>query len=308
MALSSNKRARIVRLIREHHMAFAVDALGEDAVPAEFMHTSVVQPVTERGAVHHAQVAFPAMQAIGAFSAATDHKLARMTPEAFWKFIEHAPPQFSPIELDAIQATKAHVGRLIKGMGEDVVEAFEHAAHEDLAIVRHEIALGIARGKSNEQIERRLKTKIDDTERNWTMIVRTELHNAKEHGKALALTRRGRDPHVYKLPKPDACRFCKLLYLVNGKRPRIFRLSELAAHGTNYGRRGGRPQLVGDGATEWKPTIGALHPLCQCELHEMPDGHMFDRDGKVVQSTRKSMEPDELPDALRSLIGHRCEA
>ena len=163
--------------------------------------------------------------------------------------------------------------------------------------------MGIARGSTNEQIVRRLKKKIGENERNWALVVTTELHNAQDHGTALTVARdSGHEALVYKVPHADACRYCKQLYLMPNGRPRLFKLSTLINNGSNVGRKAGRP-----GSTEWKAVIGSTHPACQCELRHLPDGHTLDNKGNVVQSMRKAI-PDDLPPKIAALISHRCEA
>lgn len=318
MPLSELARKKILQLIADHHLAFQAEVLGHDAISHENYERLVRNGVLRPGSVEHTQVALPAAHTIGKMASSADMfpekssvSLARMPPDKFWAFIATAPPQFDQHELDAIQSTKEHVGRLITNLAVMLMHDFEHATHEEatklrheaLATVQHEIALGIARRQSKEQIERRLRKKLKDASRDWALIVATELHNAQEHGKALALARGGHDPLVYKEIRPDACRFCRMLYM-NGKRPRVFKLSELVSNGTNYGRKAVHPTRTGK--TEWRAVIGATHPACQCELRELPAGYSFDTQGKLVQTTRKATS-DEMTAGLRALIGHRCE-
>jgi len=304
--LSADKRSKIRQAIVDHHLAFTVEVLGDDAIPREDFDRLVRKGVLKQGTVEHAQVAMQAAHTVGRMSAIamSDDKLSRLKPAEFWQFIETAPPQFNQTELDAMNAAREHVGLHIKNLGIGLAHDFEVATHEEaaklrhaaLATVQHETALGIARDSSNASIMRRMKNRITDAERDWALVVVTELHNAKEFGKALALARSTRDPLVFKRPRPDACRFCKMLFLKDG-RPRIFKLSSLVKNGTNVDRK----------QKEWKPVVGAVHPACQCELYELPDGFKLDAQGKLVPSLKKSL-PDDLTDDLRALIGHRCEA
>lgn len=303
MALSNRQREKIRRLIADHHLAFMVDVLGDDAIDPKEHARLVRQGILKMHPVEHSQVAIAAAHTLGKH-AATNPQMARMKPERFWQFVEAAPPQFSQHDLDAMTAAKSVVGRLIANLGVGLMNEFENLTHEEatklrhqaLGTLQHEVALGIARRSSKEQIERRLRSKLEENERNWALVVQTELHNAQEHGKALGMARGGRDPLVFKRPRPDACRFCKMLYL-NGNRPRLFRLSVLVKNGTNYNRK----------AKQWKAVVGCVHPACQCEMYELPEGMAFDKEGKLVPSLRKSVA-DALTDDLRALISHRCVA
>lgn len=66
------------------------------------------------------------------------------------------------------------------------------------------------------------------------------------------------DPIVYKVPIQDEklCSHCRRAYLKSDGTPRLFRLSELAANGTNIGRK----------PNEWLPTLQQLHINCRCLL------------------------------------------
>jgi len=307
--LSNRQREKIGQLISDHYLAFAVDVIGPDAVSSDNYARLQRQGLLKTHPVEHTAVSLAAAYTLGKI-AASDTSIARMQPAQFWQYVETAPPQFNQHDLDAIQASRAVVGRLIVNLGVGLLNEFESVTHEEatklrheaLATVQHEIALGAAGRSSRTSIEKRLRSKLAESERNWALVVQTELHNALEGGKALGFARSG-NPLVYKRPRQDACRFCKLLFL-NGSKPRLFRLSELVKNGTNAGRRAGRPSARG---TQWKATIGCVHPGCQCEMHLMPEGMAFDDSGKLIVSMRKAMA-DTMTADLRMLIGHQCVA
>ena len=52
------------------------------------------------------------------------------------------------------------------------------------------------------------------------------------------------------------CQWCDKFYTEGGK-PKEYRLSELVANGSNYGK----PKSA------WLPTISVTHPRCRCQLH-----------------------------------------
>ena len=63
------------------------------------------------------------------------------------------------------------------------------------------------------------------------------------------------------------CDYCRKFYLEpDGVTPKVYKMSELVANGSNYGRK----------AAEWTPTLGATHPNERCELVELPDGWGFE--------------------------------
>jgi hypothetical protein len=69
------------------------------------------------------------------------------------------------------------------------------------------------------------------------------------------------------------CKKCHGLYLnVNGT-PKVFKMSELIANGSNYGKK----------AADWKPCLTSLHPNCRCLLSEVSPGWGF-RSGSDEQT------------------------
>lgn len=125
-----------------------------------------------------------------------------------------------------------------------------------------------------------LRQVTDDSKQDFDMVVRTELINNKIYGQAHKILQgqgvygesKG-DTTVFKRPNPDACNHCKKHYLEkDGITPKLFKLSELMANGSNYGKK----------VNEWEPTLGILHPYCQCQLHVMPEGCEFDETGQIA--------------------------
>ena len=114
---------------------------------------------------------------------------------------------------------------------------------------------------------------MDDKARDWQRVAYYELNDAAKQGQAHRLLEDG-DPDklVYKVPLSTACAQCKYSYLLaDQKTPKLFRLQELMANGTNIGRkaapvRNGKVEQGGrsDGAETLKPVCGLMHPWCAC--------------------------------------------
>lgn len=125
-----------------------------------------------------------------------------------------------------------------------------------------------------------LRDTTKDMERDWHRVVQTELWDAKIRGEAQAIiagdspySSDGGETMVYKRPAPDCCAICRKLYLEkDGVTPKVFKLSELMANGTNVGLKQG----------EWKAVLGVVHPNCQCTLGIKPPDTEFDKDGNLV--------------------------
>lgn len=315
--LTDKQKRQVEAIIRDHHLAFMVEALGPTAVDPEDLARITKKGLVKTGGKERSRsmVSLAAAHEIGVLAAKLGEKdMAKLSDKEFWDYVKHAPPNLSPHEREAIAAARDKVGQCITGLRDKMTSEFRRAAHEAdakvrrglLTTVRREAAAGILRKKSVQEIAAALRRKTKDTKRDWLMIAHTEVHNALEEGKANAILNAmpaGSDPLVFKRPRPDACAYCKVLFL-DGNKPRVFRLSDLAANGTNQSRRAKRPTLKGKNATEWLPVLGAVHPWCQCQLHVMPDGFEFDKNGELVYTARKAFTT--MTPELRDLLKHRC--
>ena len=321
MPLSKRKRSKIEQIIKDNHLAFMVEVLGPASIPPEELDRLVkagkvklpASPATTAG---KAAASVKAAHEVGVLVAKLGEKTAKkMKAGTFWEYTTKvAPPELSVHELEAIKLIEDKVGLHIQGLGNKLVDKLGmHILEEDaklrrklLTTVRAEVKAGIEEQKSYKTVATAMARATDNNKRDWLQIAHTEMHSALEEGKANAIMREvpGTDPLVYKRPRPDACPFCKLLYM-DGAKPRVFRLSELSANGTNVGRKARRPHLTGPHATEWKPVVGVMHPWCQCSLHHMMEGFDFDKDGNLVYvgDTKKSVHVDTL-DA--DLLKHEC--
>lgn len=82
-----------------------------------------------------------------------------------------------------------------------------------------------------------LRKQSGDWKRDWSHIAQTEMWDAKLQGEAVAIQDKVADAVVFKRPAADACAKCKQLYLESdGVTPKLFRMSDLLSHGTNYGK------------------------------------------------------------------------
>lgn len=121
---------------------------------------------------------------------------------------------------------------------------------------------------------------LENSQRDWKMIVGDAAHDAFEEARAATIVKSfGHDPLVWIQVQPDCCPFCRLLYTVDGAIPKLFNLSQLVANGSNVGRRAGRPVHAGVHATEYLPVLGATHNRCRCRLMALPPGASFGPDG-----------------------------
>lgn len=313
--LSNKQVADINGLIQDAHLALMVELGGPQAVSHEDL-----ERLTDRGMVHKggASLLRRAYEyGILAGSLGPDGE-SQVSPGSFMAFLNSAAASLTLEDQRTIQAVTDHMEAHVNGFALDLQRRFQLALNEadkHLRRMRQHVvgrvtSEGAARGESVREIALKLRKATKDAGRDWMRVASTELHNLVQEGKAAAIQKNtgGNDPRVFKRPKPDACAYCKILYLESdGVTPRVFRLSDLVANGSNQGRKANRPTLSGPAATEWKPTLDSVHPFCQCELHEMPDGMAFGDNGKLVHvGLKKAQETAILSPLDRLLLNHEC--
>lgn len=117
-------------------------------------------------------------------------------------------------------------------------------------------------------------------ERDLHRLAHTEMWSAKCNGEVDAIlnnespfTNEGAEAIVYIKPSKNACNKCKQLYLeTDGTTPREFRIADLIANGSNYGKK----------QADWKACIPPLHPNCMCPINIKPKDTEFDSQGNLV--------------------------
>ena len=184
------------------------------------------------------------------------------------------------VEEQAIRWAKEHAGQYIQGLSDDMVRdvrgAVARSSMSAVRAVQEEVATAIAERKTVSELKSALEDLIDDKARDWHRVASTEVTSAIQNGIANEIRNvHGADALVYKRPNPDGCRHCFAAYMQSdGVTPKVFKLSDLADN--NYGRK----------VASWLPTVGPLHPYCQCQLMFIPKGYDFviNEDGEAELS------------------------
>ena len=316
-AVTPAQKKKIAEAIRDHELAFSAEVLGKDSIPeADYKRLLAAGKIRPKKALPvDAATAATTLGTITGELAAEDAE--KLSGEVFWKIITEAPTTPTQLEREAAAIARSRIGQYITGLGNKLdaavghvlIDADDKLRRRKLSVVRREVARGIEDRTTAKEIASKIAQATKESARNWLQIAQTELHNAIEEGKAVVLTKQappGEDPLVYKSPRPDACPFCVLLYLMPDKKtPRIFRLSDLMANGTNVGRKANRPTQAGPRATEWKATLGAMHTWCSCSLHHLPRGMAFGANGDLVYvGVEKAIHVETLNKAY---LDHTCE-
>ena len=208
--------------------------------------------------------------------------IAKMSPQDadnLIKKLKLTTRQQKSVEFIKIK-TQTHIDTLTQRISTAVVTTVLEDQLNMYQTVKKVIPKAVAEGTDRYKVIQELRELSKDWERDWHRVAHTEMWDAKVQGEANAIidnespvSKKGKDTMVFKRPAPNACNKCKQLYLEkDGITPKLFKITDLQANGTNYGKK----------QADWKATIGVLHPNCMCPLSVMPDGYKFDNAGQLT--------------------------
>lgn len=93
------------------------------------------------------------------------------------------------------------------------------------------------------------------------------------------------------------CKHCVRLYLTSGigSEPKIFKLSELIANGSNIGKK----------VADWKPTLDPIHPYCRCNLMYLSNSLNFKWDikDKKFNTTTTPTPTTRARPKIKAIVG-----
>jgi len=279
MLLTDEQIHEIRRIIEEHHSAFVANVIDPKAIAPELL-----EKLKAKGMINPQINSTQEAYLYGIVLAVMNEpKAATMGYDQFKEYVRKNPIPLSPPEVRAIEMAQHHAAEYAVGLANRInTYKTEQVDDLDRSLVAQEIrgeiqtatAENIAKRESVRKLKSDLGWKRKDWSRDWDRIAVTEKNTAMQRGAANHYAKEyGKDVLVFKRPMPDACKHCVKAYLVPGtNRPKVFKLSELEANGTNYGKK----------AALWLPTVGSLHPNCQCQLGRVPKGWGFDEDGELV--------------------------
>lgn len=275
MPLTKKQLSEIEALVEDRFLRFSFEALGRGALSeAEIrkLQGKLLLRSSVRSMIGDAYV-------LGKIAALVDR---RRTKTVTFKEVEKLAGKMLPmtdVEKKAIEYASAHAGEYIRGLRDNMVRDTRalSARHSGAALrtVRSGVSEAIANRRTISELKTDLFHSFDDRYRDWQRIAHTEINTSIQQGIYHEIQEKSEDGGeqlVFKRPNPDACPHCKRVYLRDdGITPKVFKLSDLAE--TNVGRK----------ANNWLPTIGSVHPWCNCQLQVVPDGFDFVKKKVVVK-------------------------
>jgi len=208
--------------------------------------------------------------------------VAEISLEQFHDILQRNPMPLSGAERAAIDFAKKWGGQYTRTVTERIVGrnlARLAVADTESVIAEQGNFVGEALAKvlenrwSPESLAAMLRRETEDDVTDWDRLAVTEIQNAHEHGVADDIQSSfGDDALAAKLINPDACEYCKRMYLDERGLPKIYKLKTLRANGDNIGRK----------KEQWRAVIGVTHPWCHCVLIYVPNGFKFNDEGELV--------------------------
>ncbi|NBW99774.1 hypothetical protein EBR03_09415 [bacterium] len=263
--LTKEQLKQIEDIIRRRFSSFTFEALGKQA-----LSQSEIRVLQQAGLLRpNIRNMVGDSYTLGKIAALFKRKEAKNL--TFQQILERASEMkpLTGVEEQAIRWAAEHAGQYIQGLSDDMVRdvrgAVARTSMSAVRAVQEEVATAIAERKTVTELKSALENLIDDKARDWHRVASTEVTSAIQSGIANEIRDSyGPDALVYKRPNPDGCKHCFAAYVKSDRvTPKTFKLSDLADN--NYGRK----------AANWLPTIGPLHPYCQCQLMFIPKGFDF---------------------------------
>lgn len=188
------------------------------------------------------------------------------------------------IKTQSLASLKGINNRIFQDINNILQDSSRKAQEE---FIRNEIERGVRNKKTTREIANEIAHKTGDWSRDFDRIVQYTSQSAYEKGKAAAIERQYGDDSeifVYKQVYPGACKHCVKLYLTNGigSEPKVFKLSELKANGSNVGRK----------VADWLPTLDPIHPYCRCSLVYLSTAvkPAWDKDKKAFEEVKIALK------------------
>jgi hypothetical protein len=278
--------AKLIEVIRKHHLAFIVSVYGPDAVAKEEVEKLKLLGLVDPNAI----VSMDEVYLYGRLLAKlNDPAVATWTYEQLHDHLVKNPIPLGPVEENALKAARMSAAHYVKGLGNTVdkqtgqilINADKNLAATLSQGIRNEVEDGIIERKTVKAIKTDLGYALQDWTRNLDRIAITEKHAALSQGVVDEIGAKfGSNARIAFRTMPDACPECLSMFVGPDGHPRIFLLSQVAPHGANHGK----PKKA------WVPCMPPVHPHCQCMPIHVPPGWGFNEKGQMVPGGQGGVE------------------
>jgi len=279
MLLTPDKIQEILDIFDNFHVLFIANQVGTDILTPNDLAVLAKHGVDISNIVDVEGKVTDAFK-FGLLAEALGNKAAKkLDYKSFLKFVESG--KFLPLtdaEQNALRMLKFQAYNDIKGLSNRISQDFvqilidsektQRVKYEKT--IQDEAAQVVLMRETQNDLASRLGHKTQDWTRDFDRIADYVLHSAFDYGKAEQIFKTyGENAEVYKSVYKGACKHCIAAYLTDGlgSEPKIFKLKELLANGSNIGRK----------VADWLPVIGPHHPWCRCELCGKPENRLWNQ-------------------------------
>ena len=291
MRLTPEQLQALRDLISDHFTALVVNVVSPAAVSEETLQKlqmlGLIDPKV-RGIEDAYLSGMVAEQLEGKGKGKTAYRSAnqgkRLTLKRAKAHLKANPVPLSEAEKQAIRVAEFSAGDGITALGDKIRNEFGQLvlttnrralarAERMRGEVREVTARAIENRKSVSELTTDLFHIMKERTRDYQRVAATESQGAMNQGRiAAAVKSNGFGVRIFFIVHKNACDHCKRLYLEPGKKkPRIFSAEEIAANGTNIGRK----------AKDWKACY-LMHPNCFCTSQKLLDGLTLNDEGRMV--------------------------
>lgn len=275
--LTRHQRQRIKDLVDLHHKALIVEILGDEAVPPDTLKLLKATGMYRKGSDRTIKRSFQFGQ-----HAVLNEKVVSMSNKEFRRYLQEEGSVLSAQERGIVdflrRSLKENIETLANTMntrvGRVVLEADAKLQRSLSRRHRKNVFFEVERRKAMAEVAKGLVVTTEQQLGSAMRTTVTETNNAYQEGRAIEIIKKSgsNDPDVFKRPRHDACDACVFTYLESdGVTPKVFKLSELVANGSNVGKSRSERQAV----------VGSFHPNCSCPLQWLAPGFGFEH-GKMV--------------------------
>jgi hypothetical protein len=306
MNLTPNKLKTLLDIIDMNHIMFSLRTIGERVISTDDKN------LLKKFGVDYKEVSKEIPEITKSFhwgrlSQLLKEKASQISWDDFTKYLKRG--QYIPLnksEQYALEYVENKTYSHIKGLGDRIKQTVSGIVIESSPALRlkYEDAIktsiedAIKERESAAKVVSDMYSKAKDWNRDLGRIAETELNNAFQFGRAEQIKReQGGDSLVYKDVYPKACRHCIKAYLTAGigSKPRIFKLSNLIANGTNIGRK----------VDEWLPVLESMHPFCRCQLHSLPKGYEWSDEKGMFMPVKNNEDRHNVRGLIVVTIGDK---
>jgi len=227
------------------------------------------------------------------------YRTSRAQPKAqgYTPYDKAIPAYFSEAEKVGLVSAFKSLGGFIRGLGnayadeisstyyekwdkEDLLDTPNMKRREEaLKVIREEVGSAVLTNDTSKEVASRIRQRTKDLTRNFERIAETELQATHNEGMIYeAVYQDGENARIARIPETDACKHCLRLFLQPNGRPRIFKVADLLANGTNVGVK----------ARNYKPTAFPIHPNCRCDTIPVIQGFIIDKDGSMILESNET--------------------